>query len=215
MDRAGRNTACLIPPWTSCLTLGAVEGVNHSIMPPPPSVGIFSYAGGGTPFILVSDHYKDLVGYTFSGEHSFSPNSFVETFRLHDDNNYMRSAPTILPDAHTIIGVEAVNRDDEGTEAPTGGGGAIFAGPNIEQAALGPFQGNRRRLCGAADSHEPTSRKELRWCRYAGRRVAVECRGIRLPLRKSTSPQAALSVVFGRRFAHASVRVSTTEAFLS
>ena len=51
----------------------------------------------------------------------------------------MRSAPTILPDAHTIIGVEAVNRDDEGTEAPTGGGGAIFAGPNMNK--LSPVKG--------------------------------------------------------------------------
>ena len=73
---------------------------------------------------------QDLVGFTLSG------GAFVETFRLHDDYRYMRSAPAILPDMHSIIGVENFDQD---TLLGTGTGGVGFSGPNLNK--LGPVAG--------------------------------------------------------------------------
>ncbi len=74
-------------------------------VPPFPPVGIFTNPLGGTPFILVSDHFQDLVGFTLSG------GAFLESFRVHDGNRFMRSAPAILPDLHAIIGTEDLDSD--------------------------------------------------------------------------------------------------------
>jgi hypothetical protein len=92
-------------------------------------VGVFTYALGGTPFVVISDNLHDVVGYTFSG------GAFIESFRVHDKNRFMRSAPTILPDGHTIIAVERVKIDDDGAPVGSGEGGAIFAGPNFNKVA--------------------------------------------------------------------------------
>ena len=125
---------CLVPPNFVCF-LGIAGGEFGSstgrVIPPPPSVAVFTFAGGGTPFIVVSDHWKDVVGYTLSLQ-SLSGIEFIETFRVHDDNHYMRSSPVVLPDGHTIIGVEGIKRDDDGGEHPWQGG-VIFAGPNMNR----------------------------------------------------------------------------------
>jgi hypothetical protein len=91
--------------------------------------GVFTFAGGGTPFVVISDNLHDVVGYTFSG------GAFVESFRVHDKTRFMRSAPAILPDGHTIIGFEHVRIDDDGAPVGSGKGGAIFAGPNFNKVA--------------------------------------------------------------------------------
>jgi len=65
-----------------------------------PGIGIFTLQGGGTPHVVVSDGLKDLVGYTFDGA------KFIERWRVHDDNYFLRSTPTILPDGHSIVGAE-------------------------------------------------------------------------------------------------------------
>jgi hypothetical protein len=105
------------------------------ILPPPPfpGVGIFVNPRGGTPWILVSDYFQDVIGFTFSD------NSFLEAFRVHDGNRLMRSPPTILPDAHTIIGTQDIHEDgyDIPTESETGG--TVFTGPN--QSKIAPLTG--------------------------------------------------------------------------
>ncbi len=92
-------------------------------------VGIFNNPLGGTPFILLSDTSHFLVGFTLSG------GAFLETFRLQDDNRFMRSAPAILADHHAIIGTEDVKRD--ATFGPRGAyaGGVLFSGPNMNKLA--------------------------------------------------------------------------------
>ena len=95
-------------------------------VPPFPPVGIYTNPLGGTPFILVSDHFQDLVGFTLSG------GAFLEAFRVHDGNRFMRSAPAILPDRHAIIGTEDLDSD---TYTGTGGGGVVFSGPNMNKLA--------------------------------------------------------------------------------
>jgi hypothetical protein len=96
---------------------------------PPPGVGIFTNPNGGTPFILASDHYKDLVGYTFSSQR------LIETFRVHDNNGFMRTPPMILPDGHSLIGVQGLQRDNMGAEEPAAAGRVVFAGPNLTKIA--------------------------------------------------------------------------------
>jgi hypothetical protein len=97
--------------------------------PPFSAVGIYTNPLGGTPTVLVSDSNHDLVGFVLSG------GSFLELFRFHDDNLFMRGAPAILPDRHAIVGTQDVERP--GNYAPYGkaSGGAAFSGPNMNKLA--------------------------------------------------------------------------------
>ena len=129
------DASCLIPVigWGGCLGYAEYKPPRSGGFlvktPPAPGVGIFTFAGGGTPFILVSDHYKDLVGYTFSNQR------LTETFRVHDNNGFMRTPPMILPDGHTLIGVQGLERNNIGAEKPVSAGRIIFAGPNGNKIA--------------------------------------------------------------------------------
>lgn len=124
------DASCLVPlvGWPLCLGYAEFtppDPAGPSIkVPPKPGVGIFTFAGGGTPFILVSDHYKDLVGYTFSGQR------LTEIFRVHETDFFMRTPPMILPNGHTLMGVESLARDNIGAEEANRGGRIIFAKPN-------------------------------------------------------------------------------------
>jgi hypothetical protein len=127
--------SCLVPVvgWGGCLGYQEYNPPRGSGMlvavPPAPGVGIFTFAGGGTPHIVVSDHYKDLVGYTFSSQR------LIETFRVHENEGFMRTPPMIMPDGHALIGVQGSQRDDMGAEEPTGAGRIVFAGPNLNAIA--------------------------------------------------------------------------------
>jgi hypothetical protein len=133
---AGLDTAvltCLIPIYN---VVADKCGYNPTRVPnflvhipPVPGVGIFTQAGGGTPFILVSDHYKTLVGYTFSNQR------LTEVLRVHEKDFFMRTPPMPMPDSHTLIGLESISRDD-GIEKANGRGRIIFAGPNASK--IGP-----------------------------------------------------------------------------
>ena len=57
--------------------------------PPLPGVAIFTFAGGGTPWVIVSDGIHDLVGYNFD----LSGNKFFEGFRAHDPARKAESGP--------------------------------------------------------------------------------------------------------------------------
>ncbi|MEZ5830470.1 MAG: PQQ-binding-like beta-propeller repeat protein [Dongiaceae bacterium] len=122
--------SCLVPivGWGACLGYQQYNPPGAPALlvkiPPAPGVGIFTFAGGGTPFIMVSDHYKDLVGYTFSGQ------KLIETFRVHEKDFFMRTPPTILPDGHTLIGQEGLRHDNLGAEIPDFTGRVAFAPPN-------------------------------------------------------------------------------------
>ena len=128
------NSACYVPlaaPFCALMDgmgFPASDGADSRSIKVPafPGVGVFTNPQGGTPFILLSDRMQDLVGFVLSG------GAFVETFRLHDDYRYMRSAPAILPDMHSIIGVENFDQD---TLLGTGAGGVEFSGPNLNKLA--------------------------------------------------------------------------------
>lgn len=110
---------CMFPPFC----FGFEHGILH-LQTIPAGVALFTYQGGGTPAIVVSNGIKDLVGYTFDGT------NFTERWRVHDDNYILRSTPTVLPDGHSIIGVEKVTRKN-GQEYGGGAGAIMFAGPNM------------------------------------------------------------------------------------
>lgn len=98
----------LLPPYG--FTSQPVPG--RKFLWPQPTVALFTYAGGGTPFIIVADALQDLVGYTFSNF------TFQEVFRVHDEGafRFFGSTPLVTPDGHTVVGTPA---------------GIRFAGPNM------------------------------------------------------------------------------------
>jgi hypothetical protein len=114
---------CLIPIYgLKCIGVdyNPTRVANFLVdIPPVPNVGIFTFAGGGTPFILVSNHHQFLVGYTFSNKR------LNETFRVQESGFVMRTPPMIMPNGHTLIGVEK----------PVAVGRIIFAGPNNNAVA--------------------------------------------------------------------------------
>jgi hypothetical protein len=92
-----------------------VDRVPMRPIVPLPNVAVFTFAGGGLPWVLVSDHFFDLVGYTFN-----SNSGFNEIFRRKiGDNDLLTSPPTALPDGHTLVG--------------TLQGKVIVAGPNMNR----------------------------------------------------------------------------------
>ena len=130
----GKPPICAVP----VITLFCYVGVDFTPpsglkMPPPPlpGVGLHTNPLGGTPWILVSDHHKDFVGFTFS----LADHKFYEVFRVHDENRFMRSAPSFIPDQHSIIGVEDTDRDNDGAQTGNEKGGVVFSGPNQAKAA--------------------------------------------------------------------------------
>lgn len=109
---------CLIPPFISCfLPGGGFQSPDRPPSHPPvkqplPTAAIFTYQGGGTPFILVADGFQNLVGFTFGGM------NFNEIFRDHIEsfNGNMVATPTVTYDGHTIYTAED---------------GIRFGGPNM------------------------------------------------------------------------------------
>jgi hypothetical protein len=132
---------CFVPPHGAFLCYlmaesdfpGPPGGEDYPQPPAFPGVGIYTNPLGGTPFILLSDNFQDLVGFVLSG------GAFQEVFRTHDANRFMRSAPAILPDKHAIIGTEDLKRGDIGDPKGAGSGGAVFSGPNLN--GLAPVTG--------------------------------------------------------------------------
>jgi hypothetical protein len=123
---SGQLTCAIEPEIIGQSAAYAAEWASQPLLP---GVGIFHDPQGGTPWILLSDDYHELLGFTFSG------GAFVEAFRIHDPKHFMRSAPTILPDKHTIIGLQDAVLDDNGSEHSRNIGGALFAGPNQNKVA--------------------------------------------------------------------------------
>ena len=88
------------------------------------NVGVFRFAEGGTPFVLVSDQIKDVVAYTFNGQ------AFTEIFRVEQKDYFMRTPPMTLPDGHTLLGIQFLERDQLGAEKPSRFSRIQFTAPN-------------------------------------------------------------------------------------
>ncbi len=106
---------CMLPPFLACLTPSGftVNASGKQIIQPTPTAAIFTYAGGGTPFILVADGFQNVVGFTFDNT------TLTEIFRVTEsDESYhaFTSTPMVTPDGHTLVA------------APEG---LRFVGPNM------------------------------------------------------------------------------------
>jgi hypothetical protein len=93
------------------LGVGPPFAVSWHGQPPLPGVAIFTFQGGGTPWVIVSDGMHDLVGYIFS-----PAAGFTQGFRAHDSARVVGSPAMVLPDGHSLVGT-----DD---------GRITFSGPN-------------------------------------------------------------------------------------
>jgi len=193
-----RTMTCLIPiiGLPACVPHG-FTAPGQPIDSPPSNVGIFTYAGGGTPWVILSDHMQDLIGYTFTGD------AFYENFRIHTKDYLLRSGPMVLPDGHTLIGVEKLKRAADGVEEPSYTGGIVFGGPNMTKA--GPIDG--RQMVYATPTRMADGRVALvgvygQLTILQGDQVAAE---IDMPGGSIVSAAASRSHLF----------VSTSDAFLS
>lgn len=81
---------------------GTLDGIDpNSLLPadvhaPLPTTAIYTFPGGGTPWIVVSDGLWDLVGFTFS-----TTKGFFEGFRAHDEHWQLAATPMVMPDTTT------------------------------------------------------------------------------------------------------------------
>ncbi|GKS63161.1 hypothetical protein YTPLAS72_04650 [Nitrospira sp.] len=112
------DVVCLVPPlgFVYCAICGFGQCdydplVGPGVPPPMPGVGVFTFAGGGAPHVLVSDQRHTIRGFTAT-----STAGLNDTFRARDDERSFVSAPMVLPDGHTLLS--------------TGSGEIVFAGPN-------------------------------------------------------------------------------------
>jgi hypothetical protein len=130
---------CVVPLfWLPCI-FGKFERAGSTLLSPPTGIGVFASV------VVVSDHLHDLAGFKISN------GAFTEIFRVHEDSLFMRSAPAILPDGHSIIGVEDLKQETHGDEPRGNGtGGIIFSGPNRSKVpainGLGPIYATPTRL---------------------------------------------------------------------
>jgi hypothetical protein len=111
---------CLVPPFLGCLApAGFSLGLGGPIAQPTPTAAVFTFAGGGTPFIMAADGFENIAGFTFDAGSA----TLTERFRVTEDNpkvHAFTSTPMVLPDGHTLVTVP---------------GGLRFVGPNMNQVA--------------------------------------------------------------------------------
>jgi hypothetical protein len=118
---------CLVPPFTFCHGVyapGPPDGLPAGLALPLPPVAIFTYPGGGTPWIIATDQARSIVGWTFS-----MGQGFKEWFRKSLPGVVTLAAPMVMPDAHSIVGTTEMKFDDECGFQNTGGR-VTFSGPN-------------------------------------------------------------------------------------
>jgi hypothetical protein len=70
----------------------------RDIKAPLPPAAIYTFPGGGTPWIVVSDNLWDIVGFTFSPQQGF-----FEGYRAHDESWRLIGAPMVMPDTETFV----------------------------------------------------------------------------------------------------------------
>lgn len=130
------------PDWDLCLMCFGteIEDLLHQRLTPPfPSPAISTPNNGGAQLVVMSDGYKKLTGFIFTG------NAFDEAFRTSNKERYLTSTPLAWPNGPLMIS----SRTDKGPEvkfvSPIPGGGSSdqhVAGPQsfAPPAALGNFR---------------------------------------------------------------------------
>jgi outer membrane protein assembly factor BamB len=141
----GEVVACVLTFGYGCLVL-ALAGFSIDPPAPPadaadrlppgvaaamPGAAVFRFAGGGTPFVVVSTG-PAVVGYTYS-----LATGFTEIFRETDRRQHSTTAPLLLPDGHSVVGTGDLERSRNDFLSS---GRIAFGGPNgsaIADLAMG------------------------------------------------------------------------------
>lgn len=101
-----------------------VHLLPEKMIPPVPAVAVFGPTGNEVPLVMMSDGFRDLVGYFFSG------NALQERFRVHLDRGKLLSTPLAWPTGHAMISLGEKDKPAE----------VMFAGLNKSTIrAAGPF----------------------------------------------------------------------------
>ncbi|WP_027132831.1 PQQ-like beta-propeller repeat protein [Geminicoccus roseus] len=110
-------TFCYLVPGFS---ISASPGDPADLLPadttaPMAGLAIFTFAGGGTPWIIVNDPWQATIG------HVYAPGQgFLELFRKTNASSYA-TTPMVLPDGHSVTGTAV---------SGSYGSRLTFAGPN-------------------------------------------------------------------------------------
>ncbi len=124
------------------VTLCFLPGFHPTQIPPNPNdllpthlpallagVGIFTFAGGGLPWVIVNDPWQQTIGYTFS-----PTSGFREMFRNTNSARSYAASPLLLPDGHSVTAAS------DGTGSSFSNGHLVFTGPNgTALPNAGPF----------------------------------------------------------------------------
>jgi hypothetical protein len=140
----GGDLACLVPlvGQIGCLICGEFpceyRPPRSGVPAPMPGAAIFAFAGGGAPFVIVSDQRHDIVGYTAT---SPAAPKLTETFRVHDPKRRLLSSPMVLPDGHTLVSTvegEIVFAGPNGNKLPPVklAGGLVYGAPTLTASGL-------------------------------------------------------------------------------
>jgi outer membrane protein assembly factor BamB len=92
------------------------ETLPYPLKLPMAGVALFTFAGGGVPWVLVNDPWRTTFGFTFNPSQGFA-----ERFRKTDQARFYATTPMALPDGHTVSGTASSGSADSRL---------IFAGPN-------------------------------------------------------------------------------------
>lgn len=113
---------CTYPP-------AGVLSFTDSLDSPIPGVSVFTNPNGGVPWIIATDFFKSVAGLTFSN------GKLYKNFEYQNEDILLRSAPISLPNGHTLIGFQNIDRNANGAESGENDGGLIFTGPNMIKVA--------------------------------------------------------------------------------
>ena len=86
---------------------------------PMGGTGIFTFAGGGLPWVVVNDPWEHTASYTYS-----PTSGFAEMFRKTDAGRAYAASPLLLPDWHSVTAASY------GPPDALEGGHLVFTGPN-------------------------------------------------------------------------------------
>ncbi|MBV9655931.1 MAG: hypothetical protein JOZ42_15360 [Acetobacteraceae bacterium] len=96
-----------------------VDLLPAHLVAPMPGVGVFTFSGGGLPWVVVNDLWQQTVGYTLSPD-----GGLTERFRVTDPARGYAAAPMLLPDGHSVTAASDVS------DGSLTGGHVAFTGPN-------------------------------------------------------------------------------------
>lgn len=149
-DRSvGSNSGQIIgtggrPPITFCPVEAPpddpADRLPSGIAAPFPTVAIYTYPGGGTPWIIATDTQRFVVGLTFSMTSGFTGWWFRDWWEgIPDGRIVTLAAPMVMPDAHSVVGTAEWQYDSECDVFRKSGGHVTFGGPNANPLADVPL----------------------------------------------------------------------------